>query len=86
VCTSNRGHIDLIGAATNTIAETFQLKPSNGLLVGLAISPDGSTAYATDAENNLLFEVSLTGQAPQIGIAVGMYPLGVAITPDGSQA
>jgi DNA-binding beta-propeller fold protein YncE len=54
--------------------------------VGLAISPDGSTAYATDAQNNLLFEVSLTGQAPQIGIAVGMYPLGVAITPDGSQA
>lgn len=58
MCTSNRGHIHLIGADTSTIAETFRLKPSNGLLVGLALSPDGSTAYATDAEYNLLFEVT----------------------------
>jgi hypothetical protein len=44
VCTSNLGHVHLIGTATGTIASTIQLTPANGLLVALALSPDGSTA------------------------------------------
>lgn len=86
LCTSNRGHVHLISTATGKITATIGLSPSNGLLQGLAVSPDGSLAYVTDAENNLLFVADLATQTQQAAFPVGMAPLGVAITPDGSAA
>jgi len=86
LCTSNRGHVHLISTATDAIAATIDLTPTNGLLEGLALSSDGSTAYVTDTENNLLFVASLTTQTQQARVPVGMDPLAVAITPDGSEA
>jgi YVTN family beta-propeller protein len=86
VCTSNRGEVHVIGTATGAVTETITLTPSNGVLEGLALSNDGSTAYVTDAQNNLLFEVSLATQSQQATVSVGSTPLAVAITPDGSEA
>jgi YVTN family beta-propeller protein len=86
VCTSNRGIVHLIGTATDAAAATIQLTPANGLLEGLALSPDGSIAYVTDTENNLLFVASLQTQTQQAKFPVGMDPFNIAITPDGSQA
>jgi len=86
VCTSNFGHVHLIDTATDAIAATIHLTPANGLLEALALSSDGSTAYVTDTENNLLFVASLRTQAQQASFPVGMDPSGVAITPDGSEA
>lgn len=86
VCTSNLGHVHLIDTATDAISATIQLTPANGALEGLAISPDGSTAYVTDAENNLLLVASLATHTQQAADPAGMTPLDVAITPDGDQA
>lgn len=86
VCTSNKGQVRVISTATNTITATIDVTPSSGALEGLALSSDGSTAYITDAENNLLFVASLATDMQTATIPVGKAPLTVAITPDGSQA
>jgi len=85
-CTSNLGRVVLISTATNAIAATIHLTPANGVLEGLAISPDGTMAYVTDARNNLLFVASLATQKQLAADPVGVTPLSVAITPDGSEA
>jgi DNA-binding beta-propeller fold protein YncE len=43
-------------------------------------------AYVTDARNNLLFVESLATQKQLAADPVGVTPLSVAITPDGSEA
>jgi YVTN family beta-propeller protein len=86
VCTSNFGRVLLISTATGALTATIHLTPSNGLLQGIALSPDGSTAYVTDAANNLLFVADLAPPSQQAKIAVGRSPLAVAISTDGTQA
>ena len=86
ICTANHGRVHLISTATHKITATIQLTPANGLLTGLALSPDGSTAYVVDAENNLLLVANILTQKQQASIAVGTSPSPVVITPDGSEA
>jgi DNA-binding beta-propeller fold protein YncE len=86
VYTSNFGRVHLVSTATNTITATIHLTPANGLLSGLALSPDGSTAYVADELNNLLLVVNLPAQTQQGSISVGTSPSPVVLTPDGSEA
>jgi YVTN family beta-propeller protein len=86
VYTANGGRVHLLSTATNKITATIHLTPANGLLNGLALSPDGSTAYVADAENNLLIVADLTTQTQLASIAVGDGPSPVVISPDGSEA
>jgi YVTN family beta-propeller protein len=86
VYTANGGRVHLLSTATNKITATIHLTPANGLLNGLALSPDGSTAYVADAENNLLIVADLTTQTQLASIAVGNGPSPVVISPDGSEA
>jgi YVTN family beta-propeller protein len=86
VYTANGGRVHLLSTATNKITATIHLTPANGLLNGLALSPDGSTAYVADAENNLLIVAHLTTQTQLASIAVGNGPSPVVISPDGSEA
>jgi YVTN family beta-propeller protein len=86
VCTGNKGLVHLISTATYKITATIQFTPANGLLTGLALSPDGSTAYVADSENNLLLVANIQTQTQQASIAVGTSPSTVVITPDGSEA
>jgi YVTN family beta-propeller protein len=86
VYTANYGRVHLISTATNKTTGTIHLVPANGLFNGLALSPDGSTAYVVDGENNLLLIVNLATQIQQGSIAVGLGPAPVVISPDGSQA
>jgi len=85
-CTSNFGHVHLISTATNAITATIKLSPANGALEGLAVSADGSKAYATDAVNSLLFVASLATHTQTAAIPVGSNPLAVAVTLDASAA
>jgi YVTN family beta-propeller protein len=78
--------VRLIDTATDKITATIDLSPANGVLESVALSSDGSTAYVTDTENNLLFIASLATGTQLAKIAVGKDPLNVAITPDGSEA
>jgi len=85
VCTANRGEVEVISTVTGAVTATIKLTPT-GVLEGIALSNDGSTAYVTDVQNNLLFVVDLVAQSQQAAIGVGTQPLNVALTPDGSAA
>jgi YVTN family beta-propeller protein len=85
VYTANHGRVHLLSTATYKITATIYLKPANGLLTGLALSPDGSTAYVADEENNLLLVANIPTQTQQAGISVGVSPSTVVVTPDGSE-
>lgn len=86
VYTANFGRLHLLSTASDKITATITLTPSNGLLNGLALSPDGSTAYVADAENNLLMVANLTTQTQLASIAVGNSPSPVVVSPGGSEA
>ena len=70
--------------ATYEITATIHLTPADGLLTGLALSPDGSTAYVADEENNLLLVASIPTLTQQASIPVGASPSPIVVTPDGS--
>jgi len=86
VYTSNFGRVHLVSTTTNQMTGTIHLTPANGLLAGLALSPNGSIAYVADELNNLLLVVNLPGQIQVGSYPVGLSPSPVAVTPDGSQA
>jgi YVTN family beta-propeller protein len=86
VYTSNYGRVELLSTATYKVTSTIHLSPTNGILDGLALSPDGSTAYVADALNNLLLVANLQTQTQQTSIAVGKSPSPVVVSPDGSEA
>jgi YVTN family beta-propeller protein len=52
----------------------------------LAITPDGSTAYAVSGDNDTVVPVDLATHSAETPITVGSDPVAVAITPDGSTA
>jgi YVTN family beta-propeller protein len=56
--------------------------------LGVAISPDGKTAYAVLDTNNTLTKIDLTAASPKQGaeIRVGNVPHSVVISPDGKTA
>jgi YVTN family beta-propeller protein len=85
VYTANRGRVHLLSTATYKITATMHLTPANGLLNGLALSPDGSTAYVADAENNLLLVANTPTQTQLASIPVGVSPSTVVVTPGGSE-
>jgi len=86
VYTANFGRVQLLSTATLKITATVQLTPTNGLLADVALSPDGSTAYVTDALNNSLLVANLQTLTQVGSIAVGTSPSPVVISPDGSEA
>jgi YVTN family beta-propeller protein len=86
LCASNAGRVVVVSTATNKVTGVIHVTPKNGFLTGLAVSPDGATAYITDSANSLLLSVDLATQTQTASIPVGMTPTTVAITPDGSEA
>jgi YVTN family beta-propeller protein len=53
---------------------------------GVAITPDGTTAYVTNPLTNQVTPIDATTGAPGTPIAVGTRPDSIAITPDGTTA
>jgi YVTN family beta-propeller protein len=72
-----------IDVATNTpgTAITVGSQP-----VGIAITPDGETAYVSISDTSSVTPIDLATNAPGSAIPVGNSPYGVAITPDGKTA
>jgi len=85
VYTANHGRVHLLDTATNKVTGTIHLTPANGDLADVAISPDGSTAYVADAQNNLLLVAGLKSKTQVNSIAVGQGPSPVVVRPDGSE-
>jgi 6-phosphogluconolactonase len=62
--------------------------PSGGFNIGIAVSPDGSSAYVTDymADSVRQFDIAADGTLSpkaQAAVATATEPTGVAISPDG---
>jgi YVTN family beta-propeller protein len=53
---------------------------------GIAITPDGSTAYVTNSGGNTVTPINVSTDAPGAPITVGTTPDAIAITPNGSTA
>jgi YVTN family beta-propeller protein len=75
--------VSVIDTATNTVTATI---PVGGGPIGVAVTSDGSKVYVANASSN---SVSVIGTATNTVIATipvnATPPIGVAVTPDGSQ-
>ena len=82
ITNQNDNTVSVISTATNTVVSTFAVH--NFSPTGIAISLDGSKAYVADDNSNLLSVTDLSTGNLITTVGVGGYPLGVAISPDGS--
>ena len=53
---------------------------------GIAITPNGQTAYVVNNDDDTVTPITLATDTPGTPIAVGDAPVGIAITPDGTKA
>ena len=59
---------------------------SGSLPEGIAIAPNGKTAYVTNAFSNTVTPINIPANTTQPSIPVGSDPAGIAITPNGDTA
>jgi len=60
--------------------------PVGNTPIGIAVTPDGTTAYVANGGDNTLTPINLATNSPGLAIFAGLFPRTVAITPDGTQA
>ena len=72
-----------IDVATNTPADTIEVE---GSPAGVAVTPDGATAYVTNSGLNTVTPIDVATNTPGDPIPVGSSPEAVAVTPDGATA
>ena len=64
-----------------------RLIPIPTTINGIAFAPDGTLAFATDADRNAVVVIDMVElEVRPARIPIGHYPSGIAITPDGSLA
>jgi YVTN family beta-propeller protein len=92
VANSLDGTISVINLATKTVTNTISLPLVNNVRMqpnAIAVAPDGSRAYVAshvDLPGSFVFILDLnTMSFTGTSIAVGAFPAGMAITPDGTQ-
>jgi YVTN family beta-propeller protein len=91
----NGAAIVVIDTATNTVTDTIPVNQEpldKRGLYGLAVSPDGATLYVANgvfigqAGDGFLSVIDLATGSVTANIPVGIYPVGVTLSPDGSVA
>ena len=88
--------IALVANQTSGSVSTIDLKtrtkdptdiPVGGLPTGVAVTPDGKTAFVPNRESNAVSTINVnTRKKDPTDISVGGLPTGIAITPDGKTA
>jgi YVTN family beta-propeller protein len=82
------GVVSVIDTATNTVVGSpipvgsFRF----GLLVGIAITPNGSSVYVANGGSGTVSVIDTASNTVVDTISVGTTPSGIAITPDGTHA
>ena len=75
--------VSVIDTATNTVIATI---PVGNLPIGVAVTPDGSKVYVTNAISNTVSVIATATNTVIATIPVGLfYPWGIVVTPDGSK-
>jgi YVTN family beta-propeller protein len=79
--------VAVIDTATHTVTATIPIgKGTSGTEGrGIAVSPDGRTAYLTNGGFNSVSVIDTATNTESGTVDVGTDPLGVAVTPDGSR-
>ncbi|MGQ0431089.1 MAG: beta-propeller fold lactonase family protein [Microthrixaceae bacterium] len=76
-----------LGACTASIAASLPIQasiiPVGQAPYGIAITPDGKTAYVSNSGSGTVTPIDLALGQPGVPIPVGQRPQGIAITPDG---
>jgi YVTN family beta-propeller protein len=75
--------VSVIGVASGTVTSTI---PVGQNPAGVAVTPDGSTAYVTNLNSSTVSVIGVASGTVTSTITVGKRPSGVAFTPDGSTA
>ena len=71
--------MSVIDTATNTVIDTITVGADPP---GVAVSPDGMTAYVTNNGSSTVSVIDTTTNTVIDTIAVGANPFGVAVSPD----
>ena len=93
VANSGSNSVSVIDAASHAVRQTirtslFPQSPTGSTPNALALSPDGKTLFVTNADNNdvAVIDVSGTEESRVLGfIPTGWYPTAVAVSPDGKK-
>jgi DNA-binding beta-propeller fold protein YncE len=77
------GEVFPIDLSTETAGTAIPISPEGDGLPGIAITPDGSTAYVADYTQSTVVPIDLASGRPQTPIALsGRNPYAIAVTPD----
>jgi fibronectin-binding autotransporter adhesin len=79
------GRVFVIDTSTDAVLATILPSGAGPQLVGMAASPDGSRAYATDFDNSALMVIDTSSNTLLTTVTVGAGPQGVAVSPDSSR-
>jgi YVTN family beta-propeller protein len=96
VAVTNRDLVAVIDTATQTVSRLISVQRPQGIgvePVKVAVTPDGKTLFAADANEDALAAISLSGKGKHhlgayqlVGrLPTAAYPDDVQVTPDGSQ-
>lgn len=77
--------VSVIDTSTNNLIKSILPAPGTDGLLGIAITPDGSTAYITNFSTSNVSVIDLSTNVIIKVIPVDFAPSGVAITPDGAR-
>ncbi len=90
--------LQLVDTDTNTVVQTLPFPSPESLYIGLAWSPDGTTAYASAAANSKIRVFSFAGgklteaepimlptKTPDGAKNITLFPAGLDVTPDGKK-
>jgi YVTN family beta-propeller protein len=82
---SNTGGVTRVAVATNTAGTTIPV--GSGSVPELAVSPDGSKVYASDANGTSVKVISTASNTVTATIPLGANnsPAGIAVSPDGTK-
>ena len=71
-------------ASPNPLTVTATITVGSGP-IGVAVSPDGTKAYAVNISGNSVSVINTSTNAVTATITVGSGPYGVAVSPDGTK-
>ena len=92
VANADTNTVSVVDTASNTVLATIPVGPIPFAPIGIAITPDGTRVYVTNAgdpfdrANGTVAVIDTATDTVVATISVGILPEAVAITPDGTRA